>query len=77
MFLRQHLFEVKSSADEGKKNFALGRYTDQKNGKNIHNIDDNDNETSIWMYAMISVGSAFVLFVIVTLYLMCHSAFDK
>ncbi|GFT46879.1 uncharacterized protein NPIL_675351 [Nephila pilipes] len=33
-----------------------------------------DNETSVWMYAMISVGSAFVLFVIVTLYLMCHSA---
>ncbi|CAL1263907.1 unnamed protein product [Larinioides sclopetarius] len=33
-----------------------------------------DNETSLWMYAMISVGSAFVIFVIVTLYLMCHSA---
>ncbi|KFM64436.1 hypothetical protein X975_14051, partial [Stegodyphus mimosarum] len=33
-----------------------------------------DNETSLWMYAMISVGSAFVIFVVITLYLMCHSA---
>ncbi|GFT86949.1 uncharacterized protein NPIL_433201 [Nephila pilipes] len=32
-----------------------------------------DNETSLWMYAMIIVGCAFVVFVAVTLYLMCHS----
>ncbi|XP_077563827.1 thrombospondin type-1 domain-containing protein 7A-like isoform X4 [Haemaphysalis longicornis] len=30
-----------------------------------------DNEYSFWMYAMISVGSAFVIFVAVTVYLMC------
>ncbi|KAH8023478.1 hypothetical protein HPB51_014727 [Rhipicephalus microplus] len=29
-----------------------------------------DNEYSFWMYAMISVGSAFVIFVAVTVYLM-------
>nr|XP_054927150.1 thrombospondin type-1 domain-containing protein 7A-like isoform X1 [Dermacentor andersoni] len=33
-----------------------------------------DNEYSFWMYAMISVGSAFVIFVAVTVYLMCHSS---
>ncbi|GFY56279.1 hypothetical protein TNIN_387461, partial [Trichonephila inaurata madagascariensis] len=32
-----------------------------------------DSETSLWMYAMIIVGCAFVVFVAVTLYLMCHS----
>lgn len=32
-----------------------------------------DSETSIWMYAMITVGTAFVIFVAVTMYLMCHS----
>ncbi|XP_067132714.1 thrombospondin type-1 domain-containing protein 7B-like [Centruroides vittatus] len=30
-----------------------------------------DNEFSFWMYAMICAGSAFVIFVVVTLYLMC------
>uniref|UniRef100_A0A147BC09 Putative thrombospondin type-1 domain-containing protein 7a isoform x2 n=1 Tax=Ixodes ricinus TaxID=34613 RepID=A0A147BC09_IXORI len=33
-----------------------------------------DNEASFWMYAMISVGSAFVIFVAVTVYLMCQSS---
>lgn len=33
-----------------------------------------DNEYSFWMYAMISVGSAFVIFVAVTIYLMCQSS---
>uniref|UniRef100_A0A2L2YNZ7 Uncharacterized protein n=1 Tax=Parasteatoda tepidariorum TaxID=114398 RepID=A0A2L2YNZ7_PARTP len=32
-----------------------------------------DNEVSFWMYAMITVGTVFILFVAVTLYLMCHS----
>ncbi|XP_067132623.1 thrombospondin type-1 domain-containing protein 7A-like [Centruroides vittatus] len=31
----------------------------------------NDNEVSFWMYAMICVGCAFVIFVAVTVYLMC------
>ncbi|KAF8764703.1 hypothetical protein HNY73_022756 [Argiope bruennichi] len=31
-----------------------------------------DNETSIWMYAMIASDQRFFLFVIVTLYLMCE-----
>lgn len=32
-----------------------------------------DDDVSFWMYAMIAVGSAFVIFVAVTIYLMCHS----
>ncbi|GAB6032368.1 thrombospondin, type I, domain containing [Chamberlinius hualienensis] len=32
-----------------------------------------DNEVSLWMYAMIAVGSAFVIFVAATIYVMCHS----
>ncbi|XP_067130629.1 thrombospondin type-1 domain-containing protein 7A-like isoform X2 [Centruroides vittatus] len=33
-----------------------------------------DSQKSIWMYAMITVGIAFVIFVFITMYLMCHSS---
>ncbi|XP_064470738.1 thrombospondin type-1 domain-containing protein 7B-like isoform X2 [Ornithodoros turicata] len=36
-----------------------------------------DNEASFWMYAMISVGSAFIIFVAVTVYLMCNPSFRQ
>ncbi|ODM92643.1 Thrombospondin type-1 domain-containing protein 7B [Orchesella cincta] len=32
-----------------------------------------DGEFNIWMYAMIGVGSAFIIFVIASIYLMCKS----
>lgn len=37
----------------------------------ILKFSPDDNEFSFWMYAMICVGCAFVVFVIVTIYLMC------
>ncbi|XP_054707345.1 thrombospondin type-1 domain-containing protein 7A-like isoform X2 [Uloborus diversus] len=33
-----------------------------------------DSKASFWMYAMISIGTAFVIFVAVTVYLMCRSS---
>ncbi|GFT17997.1 uncharacterized protein NPIL_332211 [Nephila pilipes] len=33
-----------------------------------------DSKVSFWMYAMISIGTAFVIFVAVTVYLMCRSS---
>ncbi|XP_035215194.1 thrombospondin type-1 domain-containing protein 7A-like, partial [Stegodyphus dumicola] len=33
-----------------------------------------DSQVSFWMYAMISIGTAFVIFVAVTVYLMCRSS---
>jgi len=32
-----------------------------------------DGEFNVWMYAMIGVGSAFIIFVIASIYLMCKS----
>ncbi|XP_069977961.1 uncharacterized protein [Penaeus vannamei] len=30
-------------------------------------------EINVWMYAMVAIGSAFVVFVIISVYLMCHT----